>query len=326
MNNQNLSELVGREFGVSIAGIGRVLGGYSSINTLITAQDGTKLVLKSSQEKNRLRSAMKISSVLGGRNTLIPVPLVTRDGAQTAENNGWAHALLPFVDAEKHHGTTLNAIKLRSAASALAAFHSIGLEVRPLAQEVKSLSSSVAMFKNKVDQLKLEALSISFADADVIISSLETKHKYIEHFPCEILDLSEDTASVIHGDFHNENILFQEDDVVAILDFENVRLGDLQHDLASFVHLACCNDGFSDTNLHKAKVFVSTYAETLPDTTIDMRRSFRGYACRRACSTALEETYMRSGDSGVITLLQRDIRHLSYIASSLEDLAAKIQP
>jgi len=78
------------------------------------------------------------------------------------------------------------------------------------------------------------------------------------------------TAQLVHGDFRAANILWQADQIAAVLDFEEVRWGYRVNDLAwAAVHLGTRYHDWGPTAQEVHQVFLQSYTTVQPLTTLE---------------------------------------------------------
>ena len=133
-------------------------------------------------------------------------------------------------------------------------------------------------------------------------------------------------CSLIHGDYHNENLLFRTDGQVdCVLDFEHVRNGAAFEDVVTFLNLACLGRNFDQESLENGREFVRAYRRLRELTTDDLVWGFRWHL-RDVCSSAfLERAAARDRENmGLIEMLERDIVRIDRLARCHVEIAEAI--
>lgn len=69
----------------------------------------------------------------------------------------------------------------------------------------------------------------------ITIKTMILKHCYLSFLKIKVSKESVSQTSVIHGDFHNNNILFKRHQLTAFLDFEECRMGCISEDLVRYI-------------------------------------------------------------------------------------------
>ena len=133
-----------------------------------------------------------------------------------------------------------------------------------------------------------------------------------------------DANDFVHGDFHNENILFTKYGISSVLDFELVHRGHSAEDMINFVWFAFLNSDLSDENLKKSADFLEVCKETTGVTNRDLKYAFEFTFLRFLQSSVLENSLIDYKESFFEGLLQRDIKKFRYIDEHKQEILAKL--
>lgn len=291
---------------------GANLGGLSTPNLIIKA-NSDEFVLKQYREED-IKKIKKITFFLKQNDFPVVSPKKTLEGNYHLEVGNSFFVLYPRVDGRILYEDSLTKKSLINTVKLLQIFH--GLKVHcPLvfkknilsfheflknAQNCKSL-----IFKNTLGS-EIDNLSLHCIDKKItIMEKAFTKKKFQEETY---------QNDLVHGDFHNENILFNmNDEIVCLLDFEEVHYGCGVKDLMQFIQLACCNTGYQEENLRKARIFLQAYL---------LKRSIKKetlifyanrYMYHMANSFFFEKKLYLTKNIKLIDYIKRDLLKLSYL-------------
>jgi homoserine kinase type II len=189
-------------------------------------------------------------------------PLMTVHGETYVSVLGIPCSLYPYIDGRALDPKNFH--QLRAAAETLARYHQLTaayLGVPPLSQPpfpehfAEKLEDFRKYFENLGDSLSVLGMAESMVAFESSLDEIETE---MQNLPYNSLP-----KVVIHGDYKPENILFQGDDVAAVIDFgrsrNEVRVFDIAKTIAGLV-------GTSDdtTFLDMTRVFFLGYDSICP--------------------------------------------------------------
>ncbi len=130
--------------------------------------------------------------------------------------------------------------------------------------------------------------------------------------------------SFVHGDFHNENILFSKSGVKAILDFELSHKGNSAEDMVNFVWFAFLNNDLSDKSLSKAHDFLKTCENVTKVSKTDLENAFKLTFLRFVQSSVLENSLIEYKEPFYEGLLQRDLKKFKEIDNHMQIILNKL--
>ena len=305
---QKLVERLNAEYAFEVDYIGADLGGFSSQNNQLTLKDKRRMVLKRCDQSQWDPRNVDIAAILAPHSSLIHAPLATVGGSSTFKLDGWVYAVFPYVDGEKLHQHSLDAETLRSAARALYAFHHIA----HFAETHAAQRPNVSDFEQEATSVLEPTLTLSGDHADIITRSIAAKRHILHSFSSDLSSISAGASSVIHGDFHNENILYRSDHVVAVLDFEMLHWGNVEDDIISFIALGCCNNGFSEENLRMANIFVEEYSN-LHAEKLDLHTALLRFIHLKSSSLFLQKMLIHTGNMLYAQIIERDAELFPFV-------------
>jgi Ser/Thr protein kinase RdoA (MazF antagonist) len=305
---------------------GANLGGLSTLNLIIKA-NGDEFVLKQYQEKNinKIEKLEKITFFLKKNNLPVVVPKKTLKGNYHLEVGNLFFVLYPKVNGHILYENSLTEKSLINTAKLLQRFHGLD-EPCPLAAK-KNILSLNKFLKNAQECKKLIFNNTLGAEIDDLsLHFVDKKTTLIKKaFRKKIFQEERYRNDLVHGDFHNENILFNANDEIAcLLDFEEVHYGCGVKDLMQFIQLACCNTGYKEENLKKARIFLQAYLlkRFIKKETLIFYAN--RYMYHMASSFFFEKNLYLTKNIKFIDYIKRDLLKLSYLEQHADTFIDKL--
>ncbi|AIF80649.1 hypothetical protein I862_00420 [endosymbiont of Acanthamoeba sp. UWC8] len=293
------------------------LGGFSSLNFQIS-DSSNQFVLKQYRNStaDKIKQIEKISFFLDQSDIPVKLPILNKNGSYHFVYQDTLYALYPMVEGIILHENTLSQKALHSASNILAQLH----RLIPIAE--LNLHDANTCLVN-YDEVSDEANKVLNLIANNPISE-ETDNitRNLIYLKLSLLnDLSAFNFNnvlqpkyLVHGDFHNENIIFSAGhQVIKLLDFEHTFIGSRTEDIFEFIHKGCCNSGFDEENINKAKHFLSHYKSVFPISNDELYIGFQYSVYQLVSSFFFEKELYTSHDISLYGLIGRDINRLSYI-------------
>lgn len=256
---------------VSMFAIGDVISceflpeGLMNRNWRLQTKAGT-YALKEFQDASRgdVRRNLAVAAALGDQGLPVPAPHATRQGDLVAEAAGSEWCLLPWVAGEHRSGPDLSAGDLSELGSMLGLIHeglaTTGTLPAPRLPKAKSTSAADAtvILRRFVDVIAAKTAPDSFDAAAAGL--LEQRISLVAQFVGEAppAPRAGEPYWWTHGDFQNLNILWDGDEVAAILDWDRVKSQFLADEVAraAVIH---CENGTGGLDLDGIAAFAGGY-------------------------------------------------------------------
>lgn len=298
------------------------LGGLSSINYEIRANKRSFVLKK--YRSSRVKDILKIERVSNflSENCLPVLPaILNKEKRAHFRFDDELFGIFPKTEGIVLHEPSFSEPTLALTASLLSKLHrlnpsSLGLsslDRRVVSKKLieaeadktlclvreKSLGLKVDRLTQKLIEKKIEAITNLF--------SIDLFQPYLR------------SGQLVHGDFHNENLLFDKNhrDIVRLLDFEEVHLGHRVEDVIHFTMLACCNSGYGEENLRKARFFVQKYNSRFPLRAEEIFFGVHFELYKEFSSFFLERELYDKRDPFLIKFLERDLNKVFYFNNNL---------
>jgi homoserine kinase type II len=224
---------IGQRFGLHVASVRGLLAGSVNSNFELVLGDGARVFLRVYEEQTLATAAHEAALLehLAAHGVPTPRPLGRGDGGFIAEHRGKPAALFPFLAGGTLCQARVTPSATQAVGAALARVHLAGSTFEgPL-----------------VDRFTTAALLTRIESARCVASDGEQTAALTRLGAALERDGAAVQASkptVIHGDLFRDNVLFQDDALVALLDFESASHGSAALDLMVTLLAWCFGDGF----------------------------------------------------------------------------------
>lgn len=210
--------------------------GASSYNYLIETKDSKKLVkIAWKHKKNGVKRLSKIIHILSQNPRLLTariVPIQKKLFFKYKKNYGFILEYIP--------GKSLPSYKIKDQH-----FHQI-LNSYQFFTQTKWENTEILIPAHNFEKIYQECLNLTNSHIHILQNKNNIRSYIIKYFLKKLeyqlslikktpLKMKKEKITVIHGDFHNNNLLFNQGKLVAFLDFENVGYGYLTEDLFRFI-------------------------------------------------------------------------------------------
>lgn len=329
--NEVPTSIIAEKYGFTHLKIVEKAGGLSAENYFALVDNAQQIVIKKYKNKTD-EQIKKIEYVINTVKSLdISVPLFIKNienKTYTYINNNY-YALYHKAYGKVLHGSELDQRALTSVAENLAKLHKIKSKL-----ELKTTTDILPLYHDVHDQAliveNLIAQNTKGREIDniarkLISLKLDILSNFVRQAEFKEQLLSPHNLVLVHGDFHNENLLFNDEHkLVIMLDFEESHYGHATEDILHFMQLACFNSGYCKSNIDIAKFFLKQY---IAHNIISSRHIELGghlYLYRIASSFFLEKKLFTSGCEELAHFLQRDLKNLEYLRDHVDELVANL--
>lgn len=316
-------------YGLSTLSIKKSLGGLSAINILAESEVGLLVVKRhSSVQPKNIKLIQSVNELMGLNHIPVALPLKTIGGKRHFVYDDWLYSVYPFREGNILHETTIGDAALSNTGKILAKMHSIqdGNQPKLLTtfDRLKPLNDVVS--DAKIIRNLIANNSIDKRTDQLTEILIETKLEVISRIDIQLIARKlPEPSTITHGDFHNENILYDDNGGIScVLDFEEAHKGYGVEDVMTFINFACCNSGFDERSIQKARTFLLSYCQEVSLTKEDLYHGLMILHYRLCSSFFLETELYNKRDTFYYELLKRDLSKLSYIESYSDDIINKL--
>ena len=227
---------------VAAAGLGKITefcdlaGGWANSNYLVTIEGGEKLVLKVWDERTPSEVVEVISHTcwLAEHGLATPTPLPLRDGGMMEVRDGRAWMLMPYIPGGWLPATPAPMFDLGRTQAVMHA-------IPPNDTIPTEFAIGFPLWMRLVAEARKEGVITPFIE--LLIEEMAYLKAVI---PSDL------PSGIIHGDIYPDNVIGNDGEVLAILDFEEVCIQSLALDLVTTFVGFCWKDGEVVTELWDA--------------------------------------------------------------------------
>ncbi len=315
-----LSKILEEKYGLKNAIFIEKANGYSAQNYIVKVNSELFILKKyRSFNETEIVRIEEISLFLFENNISIVLPIKTIDSLLHFESNGYYYALFPKVQGKVLHEPAFTPKVLDEAANLLNKLHCTtstchldlltAKNIAKISFENKSEKIFALLeetsFKNSIDQLTKDLIEIK----SKLFKQILINHNF---------DNFLSNHDFVHGDFHNENLLFDSNQkITCLLDFEEVHYGNKLEDVAHFILISCFNSGFEKINFSNARQFLTTYMKISNTTNTEIQEAIYYLIGKFSSSFFLEEMLYITKDLLFVSLLERDVKKYHYFLHHL---------
>jgi Ser/Thr protein kinase RdoA (MazF antagonist) len=231
--------------------------------------------------------------------------------------------LLAHAEGPVLHSGELGLEQLLSVAAMAALFkHTMALIPFKLRDQRKVLAGLAGSYAHRRQRIIARALRLSTPREYVepIQTCLAAKQQLIARVKPWLQDDRSWKGAVVHGDFHNENIIFHNGCATWVIDLEETRLGWDGEDVVTFAILASGQAEISGAALERIAPLIHSFRVLTGVGRQDISASIYATLMRLAASTRLEEWALTDTSGVAIALVCRDATRFESILASIEDI------
>lgn len=280
------------------------LGGLTADNFIVS--DGSaSYVLKNYKGKSESDIVFEenLLKELAAQNLPVVQPL-NFNGKTRFYEDGSFFSLFPLVDGGVLHGRQLKAVHFKEIAKVMPSFHAIN-----------SLKTNLKMSEEIYGKKRIDAFySLPNQTLPRNISRLlSLKKELLESVESDSFTSYFNKKHLVHGDFHNENILFSNDRLAALLDFDLCHLGNRMEDVFNFLWLAFFSGAINDETVEQAKSYLNEMNAVYAFTPDELSFGFSFMLYSFATSVFIEQNAIKGENPLFSDLIERDLNKAEYL-------------
>lgn len=155
------------------------------------------------------------------------------------------------------------------------------------------------------------------------IYNLMEKIKGLKNISCEKFAL--DNKTIIHGDFHPNNLCIKDNKIRMICDFDNYCLGSIYYELTKVIINTCFSGSFDNKKFIRTRKFLSGYQKHIQITPSTLRRAIKICHFEVFSSSWAEKKYLENPSDKLLEILKKEKRMIDYFANiNLDDFTERI--
>ena len=294
------------------------IGGFSAENYIVKTKDNHKFVAKILRNNANayVSQIEKVSHLFNNKSGKFFTKPIQEDVKHKI-------IISKFIKGDVLHGDDIKECFYEPVAKVLKHYKRIKTD--------DSLKNSFDLYFNiKASQHKINDVKRKLKKTDsyyeLVKDILELKTSILNKYKKndDLVKWIKNSNSFVHGDFHNENILFAKSNVKAILDFELSHKGNSAEDMVNFVWFAFLNNDLSDKSLSRANDFLKTCENVAKVSKTDLENAFKLTFLRFVQSSVLEKSLIEYKEPFYEGLLKRDLEKFKEIDNNMQIILKRL--
>jgi homoserine kinase type II len=226
-------------------GLKAIEQGISNSNYILSTENNRYIltIFEHKTNNNDLPFYLNLMQHLSGKNIPCPVPIKTKNGSNLSQINGKCCSIVSFLNGKST--TSLKNLHLEELGKNMALLHLAASDFKMIRKNDLSLEGYFSLFnsvKPHADKLKRN-----------LAEEIELELQYLsENWPKSLY------SGIIHADLFPDNVFFEGEKLVGIIDFYFACNDFIMYDLAICMN-AWCFENNKDFNVTKAKKLLSSY-------------------------------------------------------------------
>ncbi len=305
----------------------KVERGFLSENHILT--DG---IAKYFLKKYRFDREEKVAEIHAAKRYFsdggIPVilPIVSNNGKTFFYYDGAYFALFPFISGKHIKRDEFTEAAVVSMGEMLGKIHLLGIKSALPVEDYFS-GWDKQKFLAKAD-LILSIINEKAELDDFDKKALQTimfRKELIEKNNTSFEDLHLPNDCLIHGDYHEMNIFFDEyDNVQHVFDWEKITLAPRMFELLRSVIYVFFDESFDDRNVSLARTYITAYKNVIPTSNEELIKGLQLFHLRQLHGFWVENEHYLKNNYKVDHFLISRSDTTKYMAEHLDELAKKL--
>lgn len=310
--------------------VSKITEGYLSNNFILESR-GKKFFLKQYRyddlEKIREIHQVKFFFAKGG----IPVilPLSSAANEYIFEFGKKYYSLFPFIAGRIIRRINRSERAFASAGEMLARIHLLSKDGHPdILHSYFNLWDKDEFFK-ELAEIKGKITSLEPAtDFDKLAhQAMSYKAELVEKSTISFEDLGLRRDHIIHGDYHGNNIFYDDSDNVQwVFDIEKANIAPRSFEIARCVDFMCFANSFEEENFVDANCFLAAYSAVYPIERKELGAGFTAFYLKGIHSLWVEREHYLDKNFRVDHFLESDIEKTRYYTEHLKEFINKLEP
>lgn len=322
---QNLLEEIAKQYRLPFPKIHeRITRGVLSNNHTLNVE-GTLYFLKQWRftDLARVREITAVEKYFAkaGIPVILPLP-TTPNGSLIIEHDGMFYSLYPFVPGKHIERELVDGDSLQSMAMMLGRIHLVS-QSNPLQinERFKWWNRERIIEKMQGIQEVLEGITNKSTFDHQASEYLSRKLLLINSNTVQPGDLNLSLDTLIHGDYHESNLFFENDQVTHVFDFEKAEIAPRVFELIRCVELTFINGEYTSPNLDRAAQFISVYSRNYPISVAEIRQGVLLWFLKGIHSCWIEEEHYLKNNTRPDIFLENGLKSLRYETDHLTNIA-----
>jgi len=327
----NLIKKIQYLYGLENITLNRLNEGYVGENhTLHSSRDKyffKQLLARSSFDETRIKEICSVYDLMKSHNLTIETPILNNSGFAYSFIEDNFCMLFKMVEGVKFEnlepGNINNAFK--SSAESLAKIHKVGSRL-PLLDIKKSSERHIKdNFLRKLNEIEeIICSKTKLEEIDELSLDLIKWKRLLFNKGLSIIPEDKKTM-IIHGDYHRENLLFDQDgSVKRIFDWDNSVISSNSWEVVYAMMKVCFYDSFDNYQSQIAGDFLINYSNIFPFSKQDLRDGFNYWSTSECLFLWSLRSHYLNNDNKSDRFITNSAAKLKFLNENLEDILSEL--
>lgn len=308
--------------------VGCVAQGYLSQNAILR-NGKTAFFLKQYRmaDPERVQEIHRAKFIFAERGIPIILPIPAVSNQSFFECEGRLYALFPFVEGRMIRRSDHSQPALASAGEMLARIHLLSCDAVPQIVREQMRAWDPERFFAGVELIRerLRRIQVPSSFDELALKAIGIKMQIVQQSKTRLEDVGLKNDHLIHGDYHGQNIFFDNADQVKwVFDLEKTELAPRSYELVRSMDFLCFANQYEAQNINDAKTYFRAYTNAYPITLDELLRGVRLYFLKKAHSLWVESEHYLHDNQRVDCFLESEVKMLEYYAEHAEGLIRRV--
>jgi Ser/Thr protein kinase RdoA (MazF antagonist) len=322
--NVKLTNVINKLYGIRVAKSRVVREGFLSRNHVLFSKND-KYFLKQYRfsDKNKIAEIHRVKRLFAENGIPVILPLRNKKHFTYFRFEGNYYALFPFVGGKKLSSRQLSVKALRSAGAMLADMHVINKNKPPIRLEnrFEPWNKKEFLVKAKKILIIVERKKSKSSFDRLAIKTLKGKIALAEKNTVRFEDLNLKNDHVTHGDYHENNMFFDDNDTIAwVFDFEKAKLAPRVVEVVRSAVLICFDGKFTPKNFKRAAEYLRAYSKIYPLKQVEVRDGMKAFSFKHLHSLWVETEHYLKHNRRVDKFIKTDLDEYDFVDRNSEKL------
>ncbi len=322
--NQSINQIISKINQLSDTNIissQRVEKGFLTENFILS--DGkNRYFLKKYRSNNpeRINEIHVVKKYFADGDIPVVLPVSQQDEKTFFEYDKAYYALFPFVESKHIERNEISDKAINSLGKMLGRIHLLGKESRLIVNDYFKVKDKEDVLK-RIDEIlfRISQTNTQNSFDRVAVDNLQLKRQLILKNSFTIDNLALKIDHLIHGDYHEQNIFFDnKDNVKWVFDFEKTNYSPRTFELFRSMVLLFLSDDVSEVDLNNARKYLKAYASIYPISDDEIRRGLQLYFVKIIHGIWVETEHYINGNTRVDQFLFNDFNKIKYLSENLD--------
>lgn len=328
---QDLLDFIKNLYGLSqkVTVLKEVTQGVLSTNFII-GNNSQKFFLKRYRFTNpsEVKNIHEVKRYFSKEGIPVILPIVNGAGESFFLFNDGIYALFPFIEAKQLDKDQLSKTAIKSLAETLSKIHLIGKDGVFLKEPVAFKDWDNGKFLKTAQEIQEIIMNKKEKDSfdELALQTLQLKRNIVQKNTKQLKDFEFGENHLIHGDYHIQNIFFDENDrVIHVFDFEKADVAPRIYEVLRSMDYIFFRGKPTKKDLEKAALYFGIYNKLYPFTQKEIEDGVDAYYLKKSYGLWVVSEHYLNNNFRPDIFLKEDFENLKYFSSHTDTLKRVLQ-